>query len=277
MTIAATSHLPASLLLAGAGKMGRAMLEGWLATGLDPARIGVVDPGPSDGLRESAGRHGFRLATSFGSIPPADVLVLAIKPQALGDVAPGLASVAGTDTLVVSILAGKTVADLSAALPDARAFIRAMPNLPASVRRGATGAYASPAVTDGQRSVADGLLRAVGIVEWVADEALIDAVTAVSGSGPAYAFHLVECLAEAGREVGLDPGLADRLARETIVGAAELLKASDLPPGRLRENVTSPGGTTAAALDVLMGEGGLGPLMRRAVAAARRRAAELSG
>jgi pyrroline-5-carboxylate reductase len=178
---------------------------------------------------------------------------------------------------VVSILAGKRIGDLQARLPDASAIVRAMPNLPASVQRGVTGAAASPQVSKEQREIAHALLSGVGKVEWVETEDLIDAVTAVSGSGPAYVFHLTECLARAAEAEGLPPDLAARLARATVEGAGELMHRSDLAPGALRENVTSPGGTTAAALSVLMAEDGLEALMRRAVAAARRRAAELSG
>jgi pyrroline-5-carboxylate reductase len=153
-----------------------------------------------------------------------------------------------------------------------------MPNLPASIGRGATGAAASAEVEEGQRLVADLLLRSVGVVEWLPSEDLVDAVTAVSGSGPAYVFHLAECLAAAGIAAGLPDDLARRLARATVTGAGELLFQSDLPPERLRENVTSPGGTTAAALEVLMAApGGLEDLMRKAVAAAHRRARELAG
>jgi pyrroline-5-carboxylate reductase len=191
-------------------------------------------------------------------------------------VGPGLAAFIGRDTLVVSILAGKTVAGIATAMPGSRAVVRAMPNLPASIGRGATGAYASPGTSARQRAMAAALLAANGLVEWVASEDLIDAVTAVSGSGPAYVFHLVECLAQAGVAAGLEAEVAQRLAQATIEGAGELLRTSALDPATLRRNVTSPGGTTAAALDVLMAEDGLGPLMRRAVEAAKRRAAELA-
>lgn len=267
--------LPHSVVLVGAGKMGGAMLEGWLAQGLAPDAVTIIDPNASPDL---AGR-GLRVASDGAtiSVAPPSVLVLAIKPQALDAVAPGIAPLAGPDTLLISILAGKTVADLRRACPEARAVVRAMPNLPASIGRGATGAYANDATSDRQRREADALLSANGMVEWVEDEALIDAVTALSGSGPAYIFHLTEAMAEAGAAAGLEPALAARLARATVVGAAALLGESDLEPGRLRENVTSQGGTTAAALDVLMAEGGLRPLMRAAVAAAKRRAGELSG
>lgn len=257
--------------------MGGAMLEGWLATGLDPAGVTVLDPQPAQALTELAKRKGFALNPPGGPGAAPEVLVLAIKPQTLEAAAPHLAAIAGPGTLVVSILAGKTIADLSRAMPQSPAMIRAMPNLPASIGRGATGAYANPAVSAAQRAAADALLHGVGMVEWVEDEKLIDSVTAVSGSGPAYVFHLVECLAEAGRKAGLEAGLADRLARATVIGAAELLARSDAAPGTLRENVTSPGGTTAAALEVLMAEDGLAALMANAVAAAKRRAGELSG
>ena len=174
-------------------------------------------------------------------------------------------------------MAGKTIADIAAHLAPGTAIVRAMPNTPAAVGRGITVAVANGEVREPQRSAADALLRAVGRVEWVSDEGLIDAVTAVSGSGPAYVFHLVEAMAEAGAAAGLPADLAMRLARATVEGAGELLHRSDDTAARLRENVTSPGGTTAAALEILRGEGGLTPLVTRAVAAAKRRAAELSG
>jgi pyrroline-5-carboxylate reductase len=204
--------------------------------------------------------------------------VLATKPQMLDEAAGPVDAIVGPGTVVISILAGKTIADLRARLPRARAIVRAMPNLPASIGRGATGAAASPEVDERQRLIADALLRSVGIVEWLPSEDLVDAVTAVSGSGPAYVFHLAECLAEAGVAAGLPADLAARLARATVTGAGELLLQSDLDPASLRRNVTSPGGTTAAALEVLMAErGGMAGLMRQAVAAAKRRAGELAG
>jgi pyrroline-5-carboxylate reductase len=207
-----------------------------------------------------------------------EVLVLATKPQMLDDAAGAVDALLGPGTLIVSILAGKTIGDLRSRMPAAGAVIRAMPNLPASIGRGATGAAANAEVSDEQRRLADTLLRAVGIVEWLPSEDMIDAVTAVSGSGPAYVFHLVECLADAGVAVGLPPDLARRLARATITGAGELLAQSELPPETLRRNVTSPGGTTAAALEVLMADpAGMKALMREAVAAAKRRAHELAG
>lgn len=268
-------RLPGSLILAGAGKMGGAMLAGWLERGLDPASTTVVDPAPSPAVADLCARRGVRLNPD-GAAPP-EVLVLAIKPQGLAEAAAGLDPLIGPETLLVSVLAGKTVADLRARLPRARAVVRAMPNLPASIGRGATGAVAGPGVSAGQREAADALLCATGHVEWLDTEEGIDAVTALSGSGPAYVFLLAEALAEAGAAAGLSPEAAARLARATVVGAAALLDASPAEPGELRRDVTSPGGTTAAALDVLMRADGLPALMREAVAAAHRRAGELSG
>ncbi|NIX76274.1 pyrroline-5-carboxylate reductase [Microvirga terricola] len=271
-----SSQLPSSLTLVGAGKMGGSMLEGWLALGLPSSGVTVIDPRPSEEVSRLCGERG--IALNPAQPPVSEVLVLAIKPQMLDEAAGRLNGLLGPKTLIVSILAGKTIGDLKSRLPAATAIVRAMPNLPASIGRGATGAAASGEVTDAQRSTADALLRANGIVEWLPSEDLIDAVTAVSGSGPAYVFHLVECLAEAGTAAGLPPDLAQRLARATVIGAGELLFQSGLSPETLRQNVTSPGGTTAAALGVLMAEPhGLKALMRDTVAAAKRRAEELAG
>jgi pyrroline-5-carboxylate reductase len=268
--------LPSSLILVGAGKMGGAMLDGWLAVGMPASGITVIDPKPSDELRAACTERGIRLNPAQATAPEA--LVLAIKPQMLDAAAAQIDAFIGPKTVVISILAGKTIADLRHRLPKATAIVRAMPNLPASIGRGATGAAVNAEVGEAQRRMADALLRSVGTVEWLPSEALVDAVTAVSGSGPAYVFHLVECLAEAGHAAGLPPDLAQRLARATVTGAGELLARSETPPETLRQNVTSPGGTTAAALQVLMAEqGGLKELMREAVAAAKRRAAELAG
>lgn len=270
--------MPRSLALVGAGKMGGAMLEGWLATGLPGPAVSVYDPQVPEPIAELAARHDLIVNPPADVRAQPDVLVLAIKPQMLDAAAPAIRPLIGEGTLLVSVLAGKTVANLRAALPEAAAVVRAMPNLPASIGKGATGAFANAAVAEVQRAVADALLRASGLVEWVADEALIDAVTGLSGSGPAYVFHMVEALAEAGIAAGLPADLAMRLARATVSGAGALLEDSPLPAETLRRNVTSPGGTTAAGLAVLMREeGGLAPLMRDTVAAAKRRAGELSG
>ena len=274
---AAASNLPSSLVLVGAGKMGGAMLEGWLSVGLAPEALTVVEPQPSEAIAALCSARAVRLNPQGGEPAAPAVAVLAIKPQMLEAASPHIADLVGPDTLVVSILAGKTVADLQARLPRARALVRAMPNLPASIGRGATGAFANAATSAEQRGTAQALLESVGTVEWVEHEGLIDAVTALSGSGPAYVFHMVECLARAGAAAGLPRDLAERLARATVAGSGALLAESPLSASTLRENVTSPGGTTAAALEVLMAADGLDPLMEKAVAAAKRRAQELAG
>jgi pyrroline-5-carboxylate reductase len=270
--------LPASLALVGAGRMGTAMLQGWLAMGLPADAVSIFEPAPSPDLMALCSDKGLRLNPSLQQTSAPDVLVLAIKPQMLDAAAPGLAPLAGKGTLVLSILAGKRIADLAARFPQAAAIVRAMPNTPAAIGRGISGVAANAAVTERQRGFTTALLGAVGQVEWLADERLIDAVTAVSGSGPAYVFLLAESLAKAGEAAGLPADLALRLARATVEGSGELMRLSPgTPPSTLRENVTSPGGTTAAALAVLMSAEGLDPLMRDAVAAALRRAGELSG
>ncbi len=265
---------PNALVLAGAGKMGGAMLRGWLDGGLAPTAVTVVDPHLSDEMREFCGARGLALAAPAA---PPEVLILAVKPQTFTQAPDAFAALADARTLVVSILAGKTLANLRAGLPDAGAIVRAMPNLPASIGRGATGLAAEAGLSPERHALAQTLIEAVGLVEWC-DESLIDAVTAVSGSGPAYVFLLAECLAEAGVAAGLSPDVAARLARATVEGAADLMaRRPEMTPGQLREAVTSPGGTTAAALDVLRADGGLPSLMERAVAAAKRRSGELAG
>jgi pyrroline-5-carboxylate reductase len=267
--------LPASLTLVGAGKMGGALLRGWLDGGLDPAGTTVIDPQIAPEIAALCSERGVALNPETVSVT--ETLVVAIKPQGLEATAPSLVPLVGPDTLVLSILAGKTLANLAERLPGTRAFVRTMPNLPASIGRGATGAVASAAVTPRQRAGADALLACSGLVEWLDDEALIDAVTAVSGSGPAYVFLLAEALAEAGTRAGLPPDMAARLARATVSGAGALLDASPVEAGQLRRDVTSPGGTTAAALAVLMRDGGVPDLLAEAVEAARHRAGELAG
>lgn len=268
-----------SILLAGGGKMGGALLQGWLTLDLPDTRFTVIDPQPSAALRAICAGGGVALnpAMSAGSEAP-DILVLAVKPQALDDAAPALAPLATSRTLVLSVVAGKTLGDLAARLPDAGAIVRAMPNTPAAIGRGISGVVAKGTLSAARHAAVDRLLRAVGQVVWLDSEAQIDAVTAVSGSGPAYVFLLAETLATAGERVGLPPDLAARLARATVEGAGELLaRHAGESPEVLRQNVTSPGGTTAAALAVLMGPRGLEPLMIEAVAAARARARDLAG
>ena len=271
------SDLPRSVLLAGAGKMGGALLRGWLDKGLRAGGIVVVDPQPSDDLRHLSVERGFALNPDLATLAPPDVLVLAVKPQMLTSVAPAFAGMGLEATVVVSIMAGKTIADISAQLP-ARAVVRAMPNTPAAVGRGITGAFANGRVSAPQQAMTHALLACVGPVEWLDREALIDAVTAVSGSGPAYVFLVTECLAEAARTLGLDPALAERLARATVEGAGALMMAEPgIGADQLRRDVTSPAGTTAAALDVFHADDALKSLMVKAVTAARDRAIALAG
>lgn len=269
----ALKNFTGSLVLAGAGKMGGAMLSGWLDGGLDAKRVTIIEPYPSDDTRSFVAR-GVHLNPEIKSIGTAGVLVLAVKPQMFRDAGPQLKPLVGASTLVVSIMAGTTIAGLTEVCGGK--VIRAMPNTPAAIGRGITVAVPANGVTPDQRAVADALLRATGGVEWVEDEALMDAVTAVSGSGPAYVFLLAEELARAGIAAGLPEALATTLARATVSGSGELLRLSDLDSATLRKNVTSPGGTTAAALEVLMGANGFQPLLTRAVAAAAKRSKELA-
>jgi pyrroline-5-carboxylate reductase len=263
------------LVLVGAGKMGGALLEGWLGLGLPADHIVVLEPQPSPQIANLAAR-GIALNPPLQTLTDIAAIVIALKPQIAADILPALASLVSPSTVVVSIMAGRTLHFLQAIFNRPCALVRAMPNTPAAIGRGIT--VAVPRHADaGQRDLADRLLRATGMVEWTDDEALMDAVTAVSGSGPAYVFLLAEALAQAGIAAGLPAPLAEKLARETVAGAGELLHRSPLGAAVLRENVTSPGGTTAAALAVLMGQNGLTPLMREAIAAATRRSRELAG
>lgn len=269
--------LDGDLVLAGAGNMGGAMLAGWLAGGLDPKRIVVQDPAPPAPIAALLKKHGIAAHATLPTrgAPPA-VLLMAVKPQIMDEVFAPLAKAAGPDTVVLSIAAGKTIASFEKHLAKSIAVVRSIPNTPASVGRGITVAAANPHVSAKQKALCDGLLRAIGEVAWVDDEALIDPVTAVSGSGPAYVFYLVECMAEAGVKAGLAPDLAQKLARWTVAGAGELLHRSDQPAEQLRKNVTSPNGTTFAALQVLMSETGIQPVMTEAILAATRRSRELA-
>ena len=262
-----------ALLLVGAGKMGSAMLDGWLARGLDPKKIAVIEPQPVKSVKALA-RRGLTLNPKKST--EAAAIVIAVKPQTAPEAVPPLAAGVGKDTLVLSIMAGRTLAFLQDRLPKGTAVVRAMPNTPAAIGRGITVAVGNAQVSARQRKLASDLLAAIGSVEWVGDEKLMDAVTAVSGSGPAYVFLLAEAMAEAGVAAGLPATLAAKLARETVAGSGELLHRMALDAATLRQNVTSPGGTTAAALDVLMGPNGLQPLLTRAVAAATQRSKDLA-
>jgi pyrroline-5-carboxylate reductase len=263
-----------SLLLVGAGKMGQAMLDGWLARGFNPKKLAVIEPQPAKAVKALT-RRGLKLNAKNPSTAAA--IVIAVKPQTAPEAVPPLAAQVGKGTLVLSIMAGRTLHSLEQALPPGTAIVRAMPNTPAAIGRGITVAAANAKVSAKQRKVATDLLAAIGKVEWVSDETLLDAVTALSGSGPAYIFLLTEAMTQAGIAAGLPADLAARLARETVAGSAELLHRSKLDAATLRQNVTSPGGTTAAALEVLMGPGGFDALLTKAIAAATRRSRELAG
>jgi pyrroline-5-carboxylate reductase len=267
------SAVKGTIALAGAGKMGGALLAGWLNRGVPASRLVAIEPMPSAEIKALAAQ-GLRLNPA-GDVGEIAALVLAVKPQTFAEAAKPLKPLVRGDTLVVSIMAGMTIAKIVAACGGA--VVRSMPNTPASIGHGITVAVPAANVSQDQRAIADALLRATGPVEWVEDEGLLDAVTAVSGSGPAYVFLLAEELARAGVAAGLPAPLATRLARETVVGSAALLKQSELDAATLRENVSSPGGTTLAALEILMGKDGLSDLMTRAVAAATRRSKELAG
>jgi pyrroline-5-carboxylate reductase len=262
-----------NICLVGAGQMGGAMLKGWLKAGLSPTQVQVRDPSPPPAMVQVINEYKIALNEAF--VQP-DYLILAIKPQMADKVLASLPKL-NKNCLVLSIMAGKTIEGLSANLGGIQSIIRTIPNTPSSVGRGITAAFKNQYVIPSQESAAQILLQSLGQVVWVENESQIDAATAVSGSGPAYVFHMVEALAKAGEAQGLPQELAMRLARATIEGAGELLwQNQEVAASTLRENVTSPNGTTDAALQVLMGETGLTPLMVEAVAAATKRSKELA-
>jgi pyrroline-5-carboxylate reductase len=269
------SKLSGSLVLVGAGKMGGAMLDGWIARGLALKRIVVIEPQPGKEVKALA-RRGLKLNPK-GKIAAASAIVIAVKPQSAPDAVPPLRPYLGKTTLVLSIMAGRTIGVLEKSLPPNTAIVRAMPNTPAAIGRGISVAVANAKVSVRQRKLAGDLLAAIGKVEWAGDETLMDAVTALSGSGPAYVFLLAEAMTKAGIAAGLPADLASRLARETVAGSGELLHRSTLDAATLRQNVTSPGGTTSAALEVLMGPGGFEELLTKAIAAATLRSRQLAG
>ena len=269
--------LDGRLVLVGAGKMGGAMLAGWLERGIAGTAIAVVEPQPYPELADLAAHRGVVLNPDLATIDDAAVVVLAVKPQAMDAALPAVAGLARSKPVVLSIAAGRTIASFERAFGAGTAVVRAMPNTPAAIGRGITVACANAAVSEGQRALATGLLEAVGEVAWIDDEGLIDAVTALSGGGPAYVFLLAECMAAAGVAAGLPEDLAMRLARATVSGAGELMHRSSEEAATLRRNVTSPGGTTAEALKILMAKGALPDLMVEAIAAATRRSKDLAG
>ena len=264
------------LLLVGCGKMGGALLGGWLEQGIAADQITVVEPA-QDAERSAVPpgvtvlADGADLAAAFA---PA-VVIFAVKPQVMAEVVPLYARFVASGGVFLSIAAGTPIRFFEDNLGAGAAVVRVMPNTPAAVRRGMSVLCANGHADAGQRELCGGLMAAVGDTAWLADEDLMDAVTAVSGSGPAYVFHLIECLAQAGVEVGLEPELSARLALQTVAGSGELARLSDDDAAQLRINVSSPGGTTLAALEVLMADGGLQTLMTAAVRAAEKRGREL--
>lgn len=255
--------------------MGDALLRGWLDRGLPGRQLVIFEPAPSKELLALTRAQSIRLNPLADSIADTAVLVLAVKPQVMQEVLPQFAPLTARGAMVLSIAAGKPVSFLEQYFPGAP-IVRAMPNTPAAIGQGMSVLFANARVTAAQRQLATALLGAVGEVAWVNDEALMDPVTAVSGSGPAYVFLLIETLARAGEKAGLEADLAYLLAKRTVAGAAALAAQSELPASVLRENVTSPGGTTAAALEVLMRADGLQSLMDAAVLAATARSRELA-
>ncbi len=260
----------------GAGNMARALIGGLLARGHPAQRLVAADP-DADTRAAVAREHGIEtFEANDGAVADADVVVLAVKPQVIDAVGRSIAPALAADCVVVSVAAGTPVARLRASLGAERAVVRVMPNTPALHGAGATGLFAAPGCTETQRDAARSLFEAVGRVFEIEDESLMDVVTAVSGSGPAYFFALAEALADAGRAAGLDRDTAEGLAAQTAAGAGKMLAGGDMPAAELRRRVTSPGGTTAAALDTFEHKDFAG-VVRAAVDAAVRRGRELGG
>lgn len=258
------------LVLLGCGKMGSALLAGWLDGGLPATAIHVIEPAPSDWLRDTG-------VAINGPLPESPALVLiAVKPQMMTDALPAIRGF-GAGTLFVSIAAGTPIRAFEEALGNSARIVRAMPNTPAAVGQGITALIGNTHATMADLDMSEGLMRAVGQTVCLDDEGQMDAVTALSGSGPAYVFHLIEAMAQAGVAEGLPPEMAMRLARATVAGSGALVAGTEEEAEQLRINVTSPGGTTAAALGVLMDDAdGLPPLLTRAIKAAADRSRELA-
>ena len=259
------------LVLLGCGKMGSAMLEGWLAGGLAPSSVWVSDPNPSDWLQA----QGVHLNADLPESPA--IILVAVKPQIMRDALPTLTSLGNADTVFLSVAAGITIATFEEMLGADTPVIRSIPNTPAAVKQGITAMIGNARVSEGQLQMAETLLSAIGETVRLETEDQMDAVTGLSGSGPAYVFHMIECLAKAGEAQGLAPELAMTLAKVTVAGSGALAMQADETPSQLRVNVTSPNGTTQAGLDVLMNEdSGLPPLMVRTIDAATKRSKELA-
>ncbi len=264
-----------SLLLVGCGNMGQAIMGGWLAKGVPPGNIRVVDPGPK--AAEACACAGVALVDAITSVNAdftPDAVVLAVKPQAVADVAP-LYRAYAKNALIVSIIAGTRLSWFEDQLGKECSLVRAMPNTPATIQMGISALFANDAASAADCDLAQSLFEAVGEVVWLDAEDQLDAVTAVSGSGPAYIFLTIESLTQAAIAAGLPKAIAAKLAKQTVVGAAQLADRSDLSPEELRKNVTSPGGTTAAALEVFMAKDGMEDLFVKAIAAAANRSREL--
>jgi pyrroline-5-carboxylate reductase len=264
----------ARVALLGAGRMGFALVSGWLKRGIPGSSIQVIDPAPSPQLSELIKKSGSVIVDADHACQ-VDVLVLAVKPQIIAGVAEQARTLLGPGALVLSIMAGTTIAELRLLFSNAGSIIRAMPNLAASIGQGTSVVVAEPTSTADHRGLSEQLLGAVGSIEWLSDEALMDAATALSGSGPAYVFYATECLARAGYDLGLPADTAARLARATVQGSGALLGALPESPEQLRQLVTSPGGTTAAGLEVLMADERLQELLRATLESAARRSREL--
>lgn len=271
-----TISLKGTLVLIGAGKMGGAMLVGWLKAGVDPKQVVALDPSPPAEVANLLQARGIRHNPPISSISNAEVLLAAVKPQVMDEVLTPLHGLGAAKPLILSIAAGKTIASFERHFGADAAVIRTIPNTPAAVGRGITAMASNRNVTAQQMDLAEQLLSSIGEVVRVEDEALIDAATAVSGSGPAYVFYLTECLAAAAEAAGLPPDVAVKLARATVSGSGELMRSSGIDAATLRQNVTSPKGTTYEALHVLMADNGMKPLMIEAVKAAARRSRELA-
>ncbi|NVJ97222.1 MAG: pyrroline-5-carboxylate reductase [Alphaproteobacteria bacterium] len=270
----------APLVLVGCGNMGQAMAMGWLRAGLSPDHLFVVDPGASaDRLLGAKTENFVQTARDLPVGLKARVIVLAVKPQMMDNVIGLFGPFVDANTMIISVAAGITLGQLKGGIGGEGTYVRVMPNTPAAIGEGISGLAADPDISTENKCLAQELMHAVGDTVWVDDERLIDSVTSVSGSGPAYVFYMVECMAAAGVAQGLSEEVAMKLARQTVVGAAKLMDTdTDIPAAELRRRVTSPGGTTAAALNILMqAEGGLGQLMEKAITAARERGQELGG
>jgi pyrroline-5-carboxylate reductase len=269
--------LSGTLVLVGAGKMGGAMLEGWLKAGADPKRIVALDPNPPAEVKALLEKNGIRHNPATDSVTDAEVILVAVKPQVMDEVLTPLRGLAKSNPLILSVAAGKTIAKLAAHFGETASIIRTIPNTPAAIGRGITAMFCNEHVSAKQTELATQLLSSIGEVVRVEHEEQIDWATGVSGSGPAYVFWFTECMTAAGEKLGFSREVAEKLARATVAGSGELMHQSGIDAATLRQNVTSPKGTTYEALQVLMADDGMKPLVEKAVAAAARRAKELAG